>query len=180
MRLALLTPAVLALSLLGSCSYLNHRGSDLLDVVSLGGERGSFFVSANIGPFRGLGYAYIDPQWGEFESDNNGWGLYGGHLGSYLYHKSQFWLIGNEEHTRVPGDRDKSFGLGSISLWPVLYEMSEGSDESTGERGPTWLQYGAFELNVGLFYGLRAGINVSEFCDLILGLATLDPAGDDR
>lgn len=190
--------------LLGSCRYLAHRGSDLLDVVTLGAERGSFLVSANVGPFRGIGWAYVDPDWGGFESEDNGWGLLGGRLGPWLYRKDTIHMFVNVEQAEVPGTRGKSFDLFNLWMWPMLWpaglESSEpaqdagrGSEESTpaasprvpsvrskDERDPTWLQYGDIDFNIGLFYGLRAGVNVCELGDFLLGLTTLDPAGDDR
>jgi hypothetical protein len=37
-----------------------------------------------------------------------------------------------------------------------------------------------FLLSIGLYYGVRAGVNVNEAVDFLLGWTTLDIMGDDR
>lgn len=151
---------------LHGCTYLQHRGRDLRDVVTISVEKNSYGASAQlIGPTLGLGF-----------SEGDGYGLRSGAVGKYKHTELNIIIIGYKEMKLKPDPRAKSYA--DWSLWdpfkkdklPVATE-----EEKEGSRA-SWFKT---EAAIGLYYGLRVGFNYGEFLDFILGFTTLDILKDD-
>lgn len=161
---------VLALSLCGCAStgaYFKDRGRDALDMVTLGFEGIGVGAFVQAGPFmNGLGAV------GAYGC---GVGLRGGVLGGYRGGEAQAGLFGFKgyypAYTHTDAPRDKDFQ--AVQLLSFLFDMEDGK----GNVGPH--VYGNVEVAAVFGFGPRAGVNVLEILDFVLGWARLDFMKDD-
>jgi hypothetical protein len=110
-----------------------------------------------------------------------GFGLRSGALGTYDTGELNILFIGYREF--VPGeiDLDREKGYEFPYLWlPGLGMLPDNSREH-GREPPAgkWFNVWQFEAALGLGAGIRAGVNLAEIVDFVLGWTTLDICGDD-
>lgn len=142
------------------CAYLGHRARDFSDIVTLAVEtRKVSCVARVMFPF------------GFSTADGSGFGLREGYMGSYEYTENVFCLplpvpgAYWDLAFRPPNDyRNKNYSL----------ELFGRSGDSYGLREALALQ-----VSIGLYYGVRVGLNVAEAADFVLGWTTLDILKDD-
>lgn len=150
-------------------SYSAARAADLADIVTLSAEAHLYGVQAKAGPIN-AGLAYV--------ARARGVGLRAGSLGQYragaapdgwTTNGNSFLLLNGSYHDPGGGCRGQAGKAWSqSSATPlVLYEFD-------GYNG-----FFQIELAIGLFGGLRAGLNLAEAMDFLFGLIALDPLGDD-
>ena len=152
---------------LSGCAYLHDRGRDACDMVTLAAEaktvNASFQVSKCIlgfGLAHGPGVGLRSGTWGIFES---------GEINAVL---SGFKLL-------VPsaGDQERHKGYDYSYSW-IPWEHEEENFFGTYEKGE-WFNAFQVEVAAGLGIGARAGVNLAEILDFILGWTTLDICKDD-
>jgi hypothetical protein len=153
----------------GGCTYLRHRGEDLLDVVDLG-------VTASIWPGFALyadgvsvlpgGISYVD---GYFV------GIGGGRAGAMRHYETCWGLIAVGHETHGWGDFRKGdpstlhrqfVGVLGLPLFPVV------------QSRPSYMPACVHYLHLG-FVGVVANARYMEVVDFIVGWTTLDLACDD-
>ncbi len=140
------------------CVYLGHRGRDFSDIVTLAGETQTITCVARVMFPLGVSLGKGD-----------GFGLREGYIGSYEYTEIVLMLppISNNFALEfIPEDdyRRKTYGVGS-----------PGREENV-----FWAQWLSVQLSVGFYYGVRAGVNLAEVIDFMLGWTTLDLLEDDK
>jgi len=151
---------------LSSCAYLRNRGNDLVDVVTLSGERNYYGAAVQAGPTIGLSFG-----------GGKGYGLRSGVRGAYEYGEGNILLLGFKgleiEPTRDL--RNKSYIHGSYK--DVFGDGKfKNSDKFNEGSKVSWYQ---LEVAAGLYFGIRAGINLGELADFLCGLTTFDFLKDD-
>jgi hypothetical protein len=157
----------------GGCSglgtYASNRGHDALDVVTLSFPFGAG-VMAQAGPV-GTGLGVLA----------NDYGLRFGEFGYFDQSYDVHFLFAGSGCGSAPGPDpwrrkgytyDQLFGL----IMPGL-NSSMFRTPAPGQKGIVWAQVeGAAALGVGV----RAGVNVAELVDFVLGFATIDIMDDDQ
>ena len=140
------------------CVYLDSRARDVSDIVTLAGEDKTISCVARVMfPF------------GVSLGQGDGFGLREGYAGSYEYREIVLMVppaIGFFDLAFVPTDdyRKKSYCVGSPGL----------------EENQYWAQWLSVQMSVGFYYGVRAGVNLAEVVDFVLGWTTLDLMEDDK
>jgi hypothetical protein len=168
-RLGVLLALVWVCASSQGCTYLRHRGEDLLDIADIG-------VTASIKP----GFAlYVDAvsvlPLGISRVDGYfvGWG--GGQVGFTRHYETCWGLlaIGHEVHAwgsfskDDPSTLNRQFvGLGGLPMFPVV------------QSRPSYMPACVHYLHLG-FIGAAANLRYMEIVDFLLGLACIDLAGDD-
>lgn len=164
---------VCVILLLVQCASLQRYGADRAadfgDILTVGAEAHSYGVQAKLGPLNaGLNYS----------ARARGFGLRAGSAGHYRpgavpegwsLNGSSLLVLNSSYHDSggaCAGEVDKAYRQSSVSPF-VLYEFE-------GYNG-----FFQFEAGVGLFGGLRVGLNLAEAFDFLAGLLTIDPFGDD-
>ncbi len=166
-RLTTICSCLLTLALLSGCAHLRNRGADLRDVVTLSVERGNIGASVRAGPIpaglsfsRGEGFALC--------TDGSGIYWYTDYNVLFLFAHRSF----HPEDTR--GDKAYEQEMLIIPI-PGLDECLTSSEY----EGP-WQTHTQVEASLGLYFGLRAGLNAGELLDFLLGWVDLDPCQDDE
>ncbi|MCB1320085.1 MAG: hypothetical protein KDK34_07525 [Leptospiraceae bacterium] len=148
-------------------TYWQNRGGDFGDIWTAGVERQVYGATAQVGPLQ-AGLAH--------QSHGIGIGLRAGTTGTYLTGKpdedmyvldtgNSILLLNSTGHRGQ--DRDKDYGMHSIT--PLVLYAWEGYN--------TFFQV---EVSVGMYGGVRLGLNLAELCDFLLGWTTLDLLRDDQ
>ncbi|MDF3818273.1 hypothetical protein P3G55_00090 [Leptospira sp. 96542] len=132
----------------------------------------------------------------QFNQDAKGFGMRNGHYGLYQAGGSgrmeifgqkssdaitnqmgnSFLVINSNQHRALYPDtrrsRDKSYDASNV-LFLVSYTGKKQNGKGYCENPVN------FEVSLGLYLGVRAGFNLSEFTDFILGFSTFDLMDDD-
>lgn len=151
------------------CAYLHDRGRDACDMVTLSVEATGLNASLQVGPaVLGAGIA-----------SGKGFGLRSGAVGTYEFAEINLGIFGGK--MLVPNDRDldRDKGYGSFYRW---FPWEDDDDENEFEmeiKEGKWFNSCQIECAAIAGVGARAGINVAEILDFILGWTTLDICGDD-
>lgn len=172
-RKALMPSALVAGFLLfsGACSSLQNYGADRArdfgDIFTLATERRVYGGNAMLGPFfAGLAY----------QSTGVGYGLRAGTTGHYR---------------TGPGPDPEQLGNSVLLLNSIYHESLEGcrtkGKDFQAKNVVVLAAYdlrghnSAFQIEVslGLYAGIRLGLNLAELLDFILGITTLDVLSDD-
>lgn len=139
------------------CVYLGHRAQDFSDIVTLAAE------TKNIS----CGVRLIFPM-GISVAKGKGVGLREGYIGKYEYKESVFVI-------------PPAGGIFELDFTPENDHRKKGYlIRSRDPDDDFWSQCLSAQVNVGLYYGVRAGLNFNEAVDFLLGWTTLDIMGDDR
>lgn len=156
---------------LSGCAYLHDRVRDAGDMVTVAVEGFGVNAAVGFGPGTiGLGAA-----------SGKGFGLRSGVAGVYGFSELNLWPCFNSK-TLLPhesdSDRDKGYET-EYAYW--LFREDGDSDEEYAATGETGGQFNNFQLELALHLGVgaRAGINLMEIVDFILGWTTYDVCGDD-
>lgn len=160
---------VALLPLVAGCAYLNDRVRDASDMVTAAVEAPTVNAAVQVGPLMaGLGAA-----------GGGGFGLRSGGIGVYHTEETNFFTLGHRLFAPRDLDQYRDKGYEVECFWfPGLRSNSKGISESRSEEGQ-WFNACQFEATFGLGVGVRAGVNVAEILDFILGWTTLDICGDD-
>lgn len=152
--------ASLCVSLFCGCAYFEDRTRDAADMITIAGE------------FPMIGAAAWVGRWGATMSggEGHGFGLRSGAVGAYEFSEGGFIFVGLKE--LEPSEADRARGKGYQGGFP-LDEHCGG-----GLRGG-WFNYGQIEVVAGVGPGVRAGVNIFEIADFILGWASVDICSDD-
>lgn len=139
------------------CVYLGHRAQDFSDIITLAAETRNISCDLRL----------ICPM-GISVAKGKGLGLREGYMGRYEYKESVYVIppvVGGFELDFTPENDYRKKGYLIRSRYP---------DEEF------WSQCLSVQVSIGLYYGVRAGVNVNEAVDFLLGWTTLDIMGDDR
>lgn len=158
MKLYIVTGIIACCILSSGCAYLGHRGRDFTDMFTLAVEKQN--RSGDVRILFPLGFSF---------SEGKGFGLREGYWGSYEYTEKTaimpLFFPGFELDFSPKNDfRKKAY----------LVRSDENDDPEF------WSQCFSVQASIGIHYGLRAGLNVDEVLDFVLGWTTLDILGDDR
>ena len=153
----IITTGVIASCILSSgCVYLGHRARDFTDIVTLSAETKKICCVIRVGCPIGFSVA-----------KGRGYGLREGYMGSYEY----------MEHVYVVPPYGGAFAL---DFTPANNYRKKGYlIRSLCPDDEFWSQSLSFQASVGLYYGVRAGLNMNEALDFVLGWTTLDIMRDD-
>ncbi len=142
------------------CTYFHDRGRDLVDVVTVSVEDHKYGFSALVVAPLGVEYA-----------SGHGFGLRDGYAGQYQY-------------------SENVLTFGYAALWDARLQPEEDlrgkgySSTSSPHPNPPDdkpVRYcGTVGATVGLYYGVRVGINWLELTDFFLGWTTYDVLRDDE
>ncbi|MEW6743584.1 MAG: hypothetical protein AB1486_12580 [Planctomycetota bacterium] len=174
----------------GSCRYAEHRGRDLVDVVTLAAESSGTNLAVQCGPLvTGVGKAR-----------GTGFGLRSGAVGRYTFDERNLLVIGSRcfsPSEELGGKRyelayDHRGLLFLLLLVAILSQadcrrqMPQLEDPPISlENAPPLELSGAWhvllqvEVAASAGVGGRAGVNLGELLDFLLGWTTLDICGDD-
>lgn len=189
-RLPLLFVALSSLISTGCASLKNYsvdRGHDLADIVTLAAEKDSLGVTLQVGPL----------ITGVAKSDGQGIGLRSGHIGTYDFQDYAYFFggrksfDGNDERDSTSYDIESSIlglpfevlGAGVIAN-PFCLPDPDPIDWSLIDPpiicdDGGWQVFCQCEVSIGMYGGIRVGLNPAEVLDFILGWTTLDICGDD-
>ena len=158
---------VLALPFWSGCAYLQNRGADLADIVTASVETGSYGVSAQAGPIP-AGFSL---------SEGEGCGLRFGCVGAYDY-EDYTSVIGFTSREFEPDDSrgDKAY---HVYCFPFLSMLTGEAVSGETDFDIPWQYLTQVEAGVGLFFGLRLGLNLGEALDFVLGWTGFDICSDD-
>lgn len=164
-------------SLFSSCASLSAYGrnriDDFSDILTVGVEKESVGASVWLGCFGGGLH---------IASGGTGFGLRGGHLGLYRMgipdhpeygiETGRSVLLFNSRAYRASGDAsqrsiDKNYAVHNIFF--IKITMDDTDLRSCGQ----------IEVALGIYGGLRIGLDIFEIVDFLAGLVTLDLMGDD-
>jgi len=156
--------------LLSGCAYLSHRARDFSDMFTLAVEDKQ--VGCGLRCFYPFGFC---------AGKGSGYGLREGHIGRYQYVEKGYsilapcFVIYTWESDFVPlkDFRNKGYYYDLRCLAPGTSDVDSDGDYQALLEGLN------VQANVGVFYGLRAGINLPEVLDLVVGLSNYDLLGDD-
>ena len=161
--------AILGLITLGTgCAstrgYFVDRRRDASDTVTLCVEEKGLNVAARVGPLT----AGIGAQVGK------GFGLRSGALGRYRQGELQTILTGSVllEPSEFDKSRGKGFELECSTFLPF-------SPYDEGLKDGKWHNHFQIELTACVGVGIRAGVNLAEILDFLLGWFTIDICSDD-
>ena len=144
--------------MLSGCAYLENRARDATDMVTIAGEFGA--IGANIGVANRV---HLSPF---YFGGEHGFGLRSGAIGLYEFNQCVFFFF-PFSNDFYPSKFDSNRGKGYT--WDFIEFQHSGE----------WFNLGQIEAAVGLGVGVRAGINIFEIGDFIVGLAGLDICNDD-
>ncbi len=157
----------LLLPCLGGCAYLHDRGRDACDMVTLAAEAQTVNVSFQVSKgVLGYGLAY-----------GPGVGLRSGTWGIFQSSEINAVLFGFKMLAPSAGDQERHKGYDYSYSWNP-WEHEEENFFGTYEEGE-WFNAWQVEVAAGLGIGARAGVNLAEILDFILGWTTLDICKDD-
>jgi len=143
------------------CAYLGHRARDLSDIVTLAAETRKVSCVARV--ILPLGFS---------TAEGSGFGLREGYMGRYEYSENVCMTpIGGYcelDFTPANDYREKAYSL-----------EIPGDRGGSGDNDEFWLQCLNVQVSIGLYYGVRAGLNLAEAVDFVLGWTTLDILKDD-
>ncbi len=157
MNLYIASGVIASCILSSGCVYLGHRARDFSDIVTLSAETKKISCVVRWGCPFGISVA-----------QGRGYGLREGYMGSYEYTERVFFMPpygGAFELDFTPANNYRKKGYLIRSLCP--------DDEF-------WSQSLSFQASIGVYYGVRAGLNMNEALDFVLGWTTLDIMRDDR
>ena len=152
---------------LSGCAYLHDRGRDACDMVTLAAEAQTVNVSFQVSKgVLGYGLAY-----------GPGVGLRSGTWGIFQSSEINAVLFGFKTLAPSAGDQERHKGYDYSYSWNP-WEHEEENFFGTYEEGE-WFNAWQVEVAAGLGIGARAGVNLAEILDFILGWTTLDICKDD-
>lgn len=167
MKRTITSLAVATLALLSGCAHLRNRAADLRDVVTLSVETGNVGASVRAGPI---------PAGVSF-SEGEGLGLRSGCAGVYRYSDyNSFIFFVHRSFDPDDSRGDKAYEQ-TLLILPI-----PGIDEclTSSEYDGPWQTHTQIEASLGLYFGLRAGLNVGELLDFLFGWVGLDLCRDDE
>ncbi|TGL08737.1 LIC13411 family adhesin [Leptospira levettii] len=172
-------------------NYLQNRSKDVIDIPVLGFEKDVYGVSAWVWCFgggaqyakNGLGVGIRSGTVGQYKSGGRGSSIY---ISTYenhnltLHQGNSFLVLNSNSH--IPGDDNKRSNKKAFSKFNTNVIFPLGATNSTsGEIVGKWCDSPlSFEISLGIYYGVRFGLNISELFDFLLGISTLDPMEDDE
>ena len=106
-----------------------------------------------------------------------GFGLRSGAVGLYETGEAHLIILGGKLFVPRERDLDRNKGYDYTYMW-LPWRNDEDEFLGTFEEGE-WFNAWQLEAAIGLGVGARAGINIAEIIDFILGWTTLDICGDD-
>jgi len=150
------------LMLCAGCAYFKCRTRDFGDMFTLAVEDKSFGCDVRV----------IIPV-GISLGEGKGYGLREGYAGSYDFKESVFFFCNfvyyDVDFSPANDDRKKGY-------WLDMNLFKDGSDGTY----KVWREGLNVQARIGVYGGLRAGVNVPEVLDFVLGWSTLDIMGDDK
>jgi hypothetical protein len=156
----LVASSLVACACFSGCAYFGDRGRDLADVVTVSVEDHKYGCSALVILPLGLEYA-----------NGHGYGLRDGYAGAYQY-------------------SENVLTFGYAALWYARFQpdmdtrgKSYSSTSSPHPNPPVdkpFLYCGTVGASIGLYYGIRVGVNWLELTDFLLGWTTCDVLLDDE
>lgn len=141
--------------LLFGCAYVEDRGRDAADMITVAAE----FPSVGIA----VSSAYVG--FGVYGGDGHGVGLRSGALGAYDFEEG-IWCWAIWSKSLRPSESDQARGKG--------YRVDLCGHSSGGR-----FNSGQAEVAVGVGPGVRVGVNFVEILDFILGFVGIDLCDDD-
>jgi hypothetical protein len=158
---------ILLIPLMAGCAYIHDRGRDACDMVTLAVEAPTANASIQVGKaVLGIG-----------AGGGKGFGLRSGALGVYEAGEANILLTGVKYLVPNEDDRNREKGYEYSYQWLPWRNENEGFIGSFDEG--RWFNAWQLEADLGLGIGVRAGVNLAEIVDFILGWTTLDICGDD-
>ncbi len=141
--------------------YCADRGRDLLDTVTVAAETGNRSAAIQFAGFP-IGFG---------DGEGVGCGLRSGKVGQYAFTDYYYWLFGDKSFTPNGDPRGKGYVVDWEWLpMPIL---------NNPFGGPNRVQW-QLEASAGIrVIGFRAGINIGEIVDFVLGIFTVDIMADD-
>lgn len=166
----LLSVVLLGCLMAAGCSspYMVDRGRDATDMFTLAVERAVLNASVQVSrTVIGVGLA-----------EGNGYGLRSGALGVYEFSEVNLFFYANKQFIPNQYDMDRNKGYLMHHYFNPFDPIGKDVPRSSLEEGSccNWWQ---IEATAGLGVGIRAGVNVAEILDFILGWTTLDICQDD-
>ena len=160
--------------------YLEGRWQDARDILTATVETDTVGVKAQLGPWTGLGVYGSSP-------DARGIGLVGGQVTSYDFTDSTYPpFLGSIQRFRNFTDdrRRKEFHFVQSYFLPYIRPQTDPTGFFGGFEGADdWRRvaprYTQVEVAIGMWFGLRLGMNPGELIDFLAGWAGLDLYGDD-
>jgi len=157
---------LILLPIITSCAYMHDRGRDACDMVTLSGEALSVNAAVQIGPaVIGIGGV-----------EGKGFGLRSGAVGIYRTEEDNHILGGSR--TLVPNQQGRERDKGYEYYYGWYPWGDKNSYRCRFEEGE-WYNAWQVEATLGLGAGVRAGVNLAEIFDFILGWTGLDICEDD-
>lgn len=141
------------------CAYLNHRARDASDILTLSGETNTYGASIQVLPIQ-LGVGYGRGQ---------GYGLRSGAMGPYEFEDRHLLVVGEKKFDPEEERGQKAYDLSYIAGATLL-----------DSKPQPWQRFLQIEAALGFGVGVRAGLNIGELLDFLIGLTTVDIAHDDR
>jgi hypothetical protein len=147
------------------CAYLHDRGRDACDMITMSLEERGVNASAQAGPLvLGAGAA-----------GGKGFGLRSGAMGTYEFVEINTLVWGTKLLSPHEGDLDRNKGY-EVSYTCIPFAHNEPDmDVREGKNFNGWQVECALMLGVGV----RAGVNLAEIADFLLGWTTIDICSDD-
>lgn len=187
--LATLLMTLFSLSASSACqtAYVKNRARDAGDIFTFELQTKMYGLSVRAGPIK-AGLSYKDP-------DGASIGLSGGTAGAHKTHEFTFLVFGADSLEVDPPSpesgekkedhplevRKKNFTARSpFGTKKSLRETKNvlKDKKAKTEFAPAYY-YTQIEVNVGIYYGLRVGVNLGELLDFFLGFFGIDIMGDD-
>jgi hypothetical protein len=173
---------VLMVSCLSGCAYFHDRGRDACDMVTIAGE------APNVGVSLQLGNSAVGIGMG----GGKGIGLRSGALGMYETAEFHLGLFGAKilEPDKTDFFRGKGYEYSYEWTWiskedeyDQFYREHHKHKDALNTNGTVeegeWFNAWQCEAALGLGVGARAGVNLAEILDFVLGWTTLDICDDD-
>lgn len=159
--------AVLCCGFFTGCAYLHDRGRDACDMVTVSVEETG--VNASI--------QFLTASTGLGTARGKGVGLRSGALGIYEFSEINLGLTGEKTLNPNERDQDREKGYKETYVFFPWWDKHGGVEMELEEGGK--ITEANIECAVCVGLGVRAGINLAEILDFILGWTTLDILGDD-
>lgn len=172
-------------------SYLKNRKNDVIDVPVVGLEKNIYGVSAWVWCFggglqyakNGVGVGFRSGSVGQYKTGGRGSSIYIStqeNSNLTLNHGNSFVVLNSNSH--LPNDGEKRSDKKAFSKFNTNLIFPLGATKtSTGEIDGKWCDSPiSFELSLGIYYGVRIGMNFTELIDFLFGTFTFDLMDDDE
>ncbi|MBI3395976.1 MAG: hypothetical protein HY042_09085 [Spirochaetia bacterium] len=173
-------------------TYVQNRISDAGDIFTVELQTQSYGLAVRAGPIK-AGLSYKSP-------DGYAVGLRGGRAGSHQTEELTLLLFGSDsfkrkvdapekdqgpgksqnakDQTSLPDPRQKEFDARSPFGTKKSMQKTKSVLKGKTEFAPPYY-YTQIEITVGIYFGIKLGINPGELLDFILGFVGIDIMGDD-